>query len=105
MFDILKIERISIIERGDLVIDPQFHLVKIAGKEVHLYPKEYEVLCFLAQYSGWVLSSKQIYQAVWNEEDGPYDTLVCNAVSKIRKKLNRPDLIERVWKYGYRFNG
>ena len=101
----LQIERIPIIARGDLVIDPQFHTVKIAGEEVHLYPKEYEVLCFLAQYPGWVLSSKQIYRAVWNEEEGSYDTVVCNAVSKIRKKLNRLDLIERVWKYGYRFNG
>ena len=101
----LQIERIPVIVRGDLVIDPQFHTVKIAGKEVHLYPKEYEVLYFLSQHPGWVLSSKQIYRAVWNEEEGSYDTVVCNAVSKIRKKLNRPDLIERVWKYGYRFNG
>lgn len=56
--------------REDLVIDTQFHIVKIAGEEVHLYPKEYEVLYFLSQYPGWVFSSKQIYRAVWNERRG-----------------------------------
>ena len=60
----LQVERIPVIERGDLIIDPQFHTVKVAGKEVHLYPKEYEVLYFLSQHPGWVLSSKQIYRAV-----------------------------------------
>ena len=35
MIEATKIERIPVIVRGDLIIDPQFHTVKIPGKEVY----------------------------------------------------------------------
>ena len=58
MKNVPKIERIPIIERGDLEIDPQLHTVKVAGEEVTLCPKEFEVLYFLSQHPNWVLSSE-----------------------------------------------
>ena len=100
-----KIERIPIIERGNLMIDPQFHVVKLAGEEITLYPKEFEVLYFLEQYPSWVLSSEQIFKAVWNEESNQFNTVVCYTICQLRKKLKRPELIQTVRKYGYKFNG
>lgn len=105
MNDTTKIERISKIERGDLMIDPQLHIVKVEGKEIILYPKEFEVLYLLTQYPGWVLSSEQIFKAVWNEESDEFNTVVCYTICQLRKKLKRPELIQTVRKYGYKFNG
>lgn len=105
MLKTTKIERIPIIEKGDLLIDPQLHTVKMAGEEITLYPKEYEVLYFLVQYPGWTLSSEQIFRAVWNEDSNQFTSVVCYTISQLRKKLKRPELIQTVRKYGYKFNG
>ena len=105
MIKITKIERIPVIERGELIIDPQFHTVHLAGEKIILYPKEFEVLYFLSQYPGWVLSSGQIYEAVWNDGGYNCNTEVCYTICQLRKKLKRPELIQTVRKYGYRFNG
>lgn len=101
---ITKIERIPVVMRGDMMIDPQFHTVQLAGEEITLYPKEFEVLYFMSQYPGWVLSSEQIFEAVWKEESGHYNTVVCYTICQLRKKLKRPELIQTVRKYGYKFN-
>ena len=100
-----KLERIPVIQYGELFIDPQCHIVKLAGEEVVLYPKEFDTLYFLLQYPGWVLSSEQIYEAVWNEEGCNSNTEVCYTICQIRKKLKRPEMIQTVRKYGYKFSG
>ena len=46
MFTIDKIERLPIIQRGELIIDSQGCKVKLSGKEIELYPKEYDILLF-----------------------------------------------------------
>ena len=46
-------------------VDPQCYTVALDGEESDLYPKEFDVLYLLAQYPGWVLSSEQIYETVW----------------------------------------
>lgn len=104
MKNVPKIERIPIIERGDLEIDPQLHTVKVAGEEVTLCPKEFEVLYFLSQHPNWVLSSEQIFKAVWHEDSNQFTSVVCYTVSQLRKKLKRPEMIQTVRKYGYKFN-
>ena len=100
-----KIERIPIIERGNLMIDPQCRIVKVAGKEILLYPKEFDILYLLSQYPGWVLSSEQIYEAVWNEEGTQCNYEVYNTICQLKKKLGCPDLIVTVRKCGYKFMG
>ena len=105
MITTTKIERIPVIEHGDLRIDPQFHTVHLAGEEIILYPKEFEVLFFLSQYPGWVLSSEQIYEYVWKEEGYNCNSIVCYIICQLRKKLKRPEMIQTVRKYGYKFNG
>ncbi len=64
MFVQMNIKRQPVIQRGNLTVDPQRYIVTLAGEEIGLYPKEFDVLLLLAQYPGWVLSSEQIYEAV-----------------------------------------
>lgn len=65
----MNIERQLVIQRGYLTIDPQCCTVLLAGEEISLYSKEFDVLCLLTQYPGWVLSPEQIYGAVWKESE------------------------------------
>ena len=59
-----KIERLPIIHHRDLMIDPQCYIVTLGGEEVHLLPKEFDVLYLMVQYLNWVLSVQQIYENV-----------------------------------------
>ncbi len=63
----MNIERQPVIQCGSLTIDQQCCMVTLAGEEISLYPKEFDVLCLLTQYPGWVLSPEQIYDAIWKE--------------------------------------
>lgn len=100
-----KLKRIPIIKSGDLIIDPQCYTVTLVGKEIILYPKEFDVLYLLASYPGWVLTSGQIFQAVWKEDMLDCEHIIYNTICQIRKKLNRPDLIQTIREHGYKFVG
>ena len=100
---ISKIERLPIIQYGDLSIDLQCYIVTMGGEEVHMFPKEFEILCLLVQHPNWVFSVKQIYENVWQEELIGDGHTVCNAIYQIRHKLGRPDIIRTVVGFGYKF--
>ena len=103
MLKTVQIERIPIIERGDLLIDPQCRIVSLAEKEINLYPKEFDILYLLSQYPGWVLTPEQIYEAVWKDEGSDYNYVVYNTICQLKKKLGRPEMIKTVRKCGYKF--
>lgn len=105
MGKIVRIEGNPVVERGELTVDPLRHIVKFAGKEIILYPKEFDLLYLLVQYPGWVLTAEQIYEAVWQEDSCHCSQEVYYTVCQLRKKLKRPELIQTVRKYGYKFVG
>ena len=47
----MNIERQPVIQCGSLTIDQQCCMVKLAGEEIALYPKEFDVLCLLTKVS------------------------------------------------------
>lgn len=63
---------------GDLTIDTASHTVQVAGEDVALAPKEFDLLVFLASNKGIALSREKILQKVWNYdyfgEDRTVDT-------------------------------
>ena len=75
-----EIRRQPAIQRGTLTIDPQRYTVTLDGEEISLYPKEFDVICLLAQYPGWVLSPEQIYGAVWKECVAGCEHVVYNVI-------------------------
>lgn len=99
----MNIKRQPVIQRGNLTIDPQCYTVILADEEIDLYPKEFDVLCLLAQYPGWVLSSEQIYGAVWQEDMIGCESIIYNTICQIRKKTKRPQIIRTVVGRGYKF--
>lgn len=87
------------------MIDLQCYTVTLAGQDIKLYPKEFDVLYLLVSHPGWVLTPEQIFQAVWEEEIFDCEYVIYNTICQIRKKLNRPDIIQTVRDHGYKFVG
>jgi two-component system, OmpR family, KDP operon response regulator KdpE len=93
--------------RGDLVIDRDRHLVNRGDEKIRLTPKEFELLLFLAQHPGRVLTHRVILKAIWGPHavDQPEHLRVL--LGSLRKKIE-PDparpryIITEPW-VGYRF--
>lgn len=95
------------IVRGELVIDRERFRVVRAGDEVRLTPKEFELLTFLAQHPGRVLTHRTILKAIWgpNSLDQPEHLRVL--IGALRKKIEpNPSspkyILTEPW-VGYRF--
>ena len=90
---------------GDLVIDTASHSVKIAGEEVSLTPKEFDLLVFLAHNKGIALSREKILQKVWNYDYYGEDRTVDTHIKMLRSHLgsHREDIVT-VWGVGYKFD-
>ncbi len=99
------IKRQPVIQGGNLIIDPQCCTVLLESETISLYPQEFDVLLLLAQYPGWVFSSEQIYETVWNECVAGCEHVVYNVICQLRRKLKNLDLIQTVVGRGYKFAG
>ena len=115
---------ISLIRRSTQfsVIDDTFGQLVYKGLEINLDEhsvttekgtfelphKEFELLLYLARNQGKILTKKQIYEAVWNEEYCFDDANIMVMISKLRKKIepdsDKPSIIQTVKGVGYRFS-
>jgi two-component system KDP operon response regulator KdpE len=92
---------------GDLRLDLAHRLVSVRGQEVHLTPKEYELLRVLALHAGKVLTHRMLLRAVWGsayEQDVPTLRVF---VTQLRRKIEadpaHPAFILTEPGVGYRF--
>ncbi len=93
----------------DLVIDTQRREVVYKGEILHLKPKEYDLLRFLAENRGHVLSRDQILQDVWGWDYTGGTRTVDVHIRWLREKIehspSNPNRIITVRGVGYRFEG
>lgn len=87
-----------------LVVDRRSRRVRLAGAEVDLTPKEFDLLALLADEPGRAFSREQILHEVWDEHWwGPTKTLDVH-VSSLRKKLGPDPWISTLRGVGYRLD-
>ena len=87
---------------GALVVDRRSHTVTLRGDEVHLTPKEFDLLAFLADDPGAVYRREEILEEVWDRNwFGPTKTIDVH-VASLRRKLGDPDWIQTVRGVGFR---
>ena len=95
------------IVRGPLVIDRERFRVLVEGKEVRLTPKEFELLTYLAQRPGRVVTHRAILRAIWGPQalDQPEHlrVLVGSLRRKIEANPSAPQYILTEPWVGYRF--
>lgn len=92
---------------GDLLIDTEARVVKMRGENIKLTPREYDILVYLAQHAGKVISHRELLQAVWGNVYGEEREYLRVFVSQLRRKIEndplRPEYIITEPGVGYRF--
>ena len=91
---------------GKLYVSPSRHLVRVDGKEVSLTLKEFELLCFLLENDGMVLTRDKILARIWGYDfDGETRTVDVH-IKRLREKLEGVSdqwSLKTVWGVGYKF--
>jgi DNA-binding response OmpR family regulator len=90
---------------GDVHIDLASRTVTVAGHEVALTAREFDVLGLLARTPGVVRSRQEIMDAVWGDAFLAVSRSLDVHVWGIRTKTGRPDLIRTLRGVGYRLGG
>lgn len=75
---------------GGLVVDFAHRIVRSSGKEVHLTPTEYDLLCELTRNAGKVLTHRDLLQRVWGPDYSGENTYLRTFIRHLRRKLE-PD--------------
>jgi two-component system, OmpR family, KDP operon response regulator KdpE len=95
------------IQAGDFDIDRDAHMVKVKGREVHLTPKEFDLLFYLARHPGKVVQHRTLLGAIWGSENTEQPEYLRVFVGQLRRKIE-PDkdslqyIVTEPW-VGYRF--
>lgn len=85
-----------------LQVNFETYEAEIHGQSVALTPKEFEILKFLVENEGRVLSRNQILDKIWNNlDDEPFERVIDVYIKNLRKKLNL-DCIQTVKGIGYK---
>jgi len=92
----------------DLEIDTAARTVKRGGQQVHLTPREYALLEFLAFHRGRVVSRSMIWEHLYDEHDENTSNVVDVYIRYLRNKIDKgfePPLILTRWGEGYLLRG
>jgi DNA-binding response OmpR family regulator len=91
-----------VLARGDLKLDPANRVATRAGQRLWLTPKEFAVLERLLTAAGTLVSAEELLEGVWDEATDPFTNTVKVTISRLRRKLGGPPVIETVAQAGYR---
>jgi DNA-binding response OmpR family regulator len=94
--------RARILRAGDVELDPMRYRAARDGLQVELTAKEFGVLEALLRSDGCVLSAESLLEQVWDEHADPFTNTVLVTISRLRRKLGNPPIIETIPGVGYR---
>ena len=96
----------DVIEINGLVIDKDEHKCLLYDKEIELTPIEFDILLYLANNRGKVISTEELFEKVWKEKYFDSNNTVMVHIRRIREKLGedtkKPKFIKTVWGVGYK---
>jgi len=94
------------IEEGDFYINPESRQVRVGGREIHLTPKEFDLLAFMARHPNKVLTHRVLLNAVWGGESVQQPEYLRVFINQLRKKIEPAEtpryILTDPW-VGYRF--
>ena len=93
------------IDINGLVINKVTHKCTLYGNPLSLTPIEFSILWYLCENRGKVVSSEELFEAVWGEKFLDNNNTVMAHIGRLRDKLNEsyrnPKFIKTVWGVGY----
>lgn len=88
-----------------LVITRDSHKCSLFGKDLALTPREFSILWFLCERRGSVVSSEELFEAVWGEKYLDSNNTVMTHIARLREKMlepsRKPRFVKTVWGVGY----
>jgi DNA-binding response OmpR family regulator len=91
-----------VLTHEDLVLDTSRRTAMRGPILLDLGPKEFAVLEVLLMAQGRVVSAEELLERVWDEAADPFTAAVKMTMSRLRRKLGEPPLVETVSHAGYR---
>lgn len=86
---------------GSIELDPLRHSAARDGHPLNLTAKEFSVLEALLRANQGVLSAEGLFEAVWDERTDPFSNIVPVTISRLRRKLGDPPVIQTIPNVGY----
>jgi two-component system, OmpR family, KDP operon response regulator KdpE len=101
-------EALTVIEAGDFHVDLESRKLTVLGREIHLTPKEFDLLTYFIQHPGKVLTHRTLLAAVWGGTYIEQNEYLRVFVGNLRKKIESDPatpryIITEPW-IGYRFD-
>jgi two-component system KDP operon response regulator KdpE len=97
----------EVLNAGDLRMDLAGHSVWLAGKALHLTPKEFELLALLMKNEDRTVANATLLRSIWGPEYGNESHYLRSYVNALRKKIEadpaKPEYILTEPRVGYRF--
>ncbi len=100
----------TIYDKDGLYVNLEMHRCEIYGKEIALTPIEFDILWYLCEKNGAVVSSEDLFMNIWKEKylDNSNNTVMAH-IARLREKLGdeprKPKFIKTVWGVGYKMGG
>lgn len=96
-----------VIRSGDISIDKEARQVFLAGKELALTGKEYELLVLLVENPGRVLKKEYLFSKIWGMDSFSENQTLTVHIKMLRDKIEedsrKPRRIVTVWGTGYKY--
>ena len=88
-----------------LHISRKSHECTLNGQKLTLTPIEFDILWYLCEHRGGVVSSEELFEAVWGEKYLDNNNTVMTHIARLREKMSeparRPKYIKTIWGVGY----
>lgn len=98
---------VKILEAGDFRVDIEARKVSVRDREVHLTPKEFDLLVYFLRHAGKVLTHRTLLAAIWGGNYVEQNEYLRVFVGNLRKKLESENqfryILTEPW-VGYRFD-
>jgi len=91
-----------VLRRGELTVDRARHRASRGSRPLSLTRKEFGVLETLLAADGALVSAEELLERVWDADVDPFSNIVSVTMTRLRRKLGDPPLIETVVGKGYR---
>lgn len=91
-----------VLVHGDLRLDAGLRVASRSGRRLDLSPKEFAVLELLLAARSRVVSAEELLERAWDEAADPFTGTVKVTISRLRRKLGDPPVVETIPQAGYR---
>ena len=98
----------DVYDKNGLYVCNDTHICTLYDQPIALTPTEFKLLWYLCERQGKVVSSEQLFEAVWEEKYLDNNNTVMSHIARLREKLGepprKPKFIKTVWGVGYKID-